>query len=263
MIKKILVVLFAAILLGYIGFAVIYLNYFHTSEDVVCKKVEVEVAENTFGQNYISDNDIITLMKNQKVFPVGKKLSEISAAEIEKKLKSDKLIKRAECFKTVGGDVKVKVYQRVPVLRIFTQNGSYYVDNNREIMPVPNNFAAYVPVANGTIDSVYAKNQLYDFVEYLQKEKFWNSQITQIYVAPNKDVFLTPAVGDQQIILGKIADYKENLDKLRVFYEKGLNKIGWNRYSVINLKYKNQVVCTLTDAALNAKEKITAESDEE
>jgi len=263
MVKKILIVLFAVILLAYVGFTVIYLNFFHTSEDVVCKKVEVEVA-NTSGQSYISDNEIVTLMKNQNVFPVGKKLSEISTAGIEDKLESNKLIKRAECFKTVGGDVKVKVYQRVPVLRIFSQNESYYVDNDREIMPVPNNFAVYVPVASGSIDSSYARKQLYDFVEYLQKDKFWNSQITQIYVAPNQDVFLTPTVGNQQIILGKIEDYKENLDKLRVFYEKGLNKIGWNRYSVINLKYKNQVVCTLTDAALKAKEEISAaDSDEE
>jgi len=262
MVKKILIILFAVLLLGYVGFTMVYLKFFHTSEDIVCKKVEVEVA-GVSGQNYLSDNDVFALMKNQKVYPVGKKLSEISSAEIEEKLESDKLIKRAECFKTVGGDVKVKVYQRFPVLRIFSQNGSYYVDNEREIMPVPNNFAAYVPIAGGNINKEYAQNQLYDFVEYLQKDKFWDSQITQIYVAPNQDVFLTPAVGNQQIILGKIEDYKENLDKLRVFYEKGLNKIGWNRYSIINLKYKNQVVCTLTDAALKSQKEISIDSDEE
>jgi cell division protein FtsQ len=57
-------------------------------------------------------------------------------------------------------------------------------------------------------------------------------------------VELTPTVGNHQIILGKIADYRENLNKLQLFYEKGLAEVGWNRYSVINLKYKNQVVCT-------------------
>jgi cell division protein FtsQ len=255
MVKKILIGLFAVILLVYIGFTMVYLNFFHTSEDLTCTKIEVEVV-NTLGQNYISNNEVIALMKNRNIFPVGKKLSEISSADIEEKLANDKLIKRAECLKTVGGDVKVKVYQRIPVLRIFSQSGSYYVDNEREIMPVPGNFSAYVPVASGNINNDYAKKQLYDFANYLQKDKFWDSQIAQIYVAPNQDVLLTPTVGDHQIILGKIEDYKENLDKLRVFYEKGLNKIGWNRYSVINLKYKNQVVCTLTGAALKARNEI-------
>ncbi|MDR0546484.1 MAG: cell division protein FtsQ [Dysgonamonadaceae bacterium] len=256
MVKKILIVLFAGILLAYIGFTMVYLNFFHTSEDAVCKKVKIEVA-NTLGQNYISANDVVALMKTMKVFPVGKNLKEINTSEIEEKLANDKLIKRAECFKTVGGDVKIKVYQRIPVLRVFSPNGSYYVDNEREIMPIPANFAAYVPVASGNINREYAKKQLYDFAEYLQKDKFWDSQIAQIYVTFDQDVFLTPTVGSHQIILGKIEDYKENLDKLRTFYEKGLNKIGWNRYSTINLKYKNQVVCTLTDAAFKARNEIS------
>lgn len=254
MLKKILIVLFAVILLAYIGFTLVYLNFFHTSEEVVCQKIEVEVV-NTSGQNYISSNEVIALLKNQGIFPVGKNLSEIRSGEIEEKLAADRLIKRAECFKTVGGDVKVKVYQRIPVLRVFSQNGSYYVDNEGEIMPVPGNFAAYVPVASGSINNEYAKKQLYDFVGYLKNNKFWDSQIAQIYVASNQDVILTPTVGSHQIILGKIEDYKEKLNKLRVFYEKGLNRIGWNRYSVINLKYKNQVVCKLTDAALKARDK--------
>ncbi|MDR1610419.1 MAG: cell division protein FtsQ [Candidatus Symbiothrix sp.] len=256
MFKKILIVLFAVLLFGYIGFTMVYLNFFHVSEDLVCKKVEVEIA-NTLGQNYISGNEVVTLMKNMNVFPVGKKLSKISASEIEGKLANNKLIKKAECFKTVGGDVKIKVYQRIPVIRIFSQKGSYYVDNERKIMPVPNNFAAYVPVAVGNIDNEYAEKQLYDFASFLQKDKFWNSQITQIYVTAKRDVILTPMVGNHQIIMGKIEDYKENLDKLRTFYEKGLNKIGWNRYSTINLKYKNQVVCTLTAAALKARSEIS------
>ncbi|MDR1436585.1 MAG: cell division protein FtsQ, partial [Candidatus Symbiothrix sp.] len=66
----------------------------------------------------------------------------------------------------------------------------------------------------------------------------------QIYVAPNKDIELTPRVGNHQIILGKLEDCEEHLEKLKVFYEKILNKVGWNKYSKINLKYKNQIVCT-------------------
>jgi cell division protein FtsQ len=31
---------------------------------------------------------------------------------------------------------------------------------------------------------------------------------------------------------------------LMTFYKEGLNKVGWNAYLTINLKYKNQIVCT-------------------
>ena len=58
MVKKILIVLFAVILLVYIGFTMVYLKFLHTSEDMVCKNVEVEIA-NTQRQNYISNNEVV------------------------------------------------------------------------------------------------------------------------------------------------------------------------------------------------------------
>lgn len=256
MIKKIFTVFSAVLLFVYIVFSLVYLNFFHTSEDVVCRKVEITV-EDIPGQNYLSVNDITTWMKAAKVFPAGKNMKEISTSEIEEKLANNNLIKKTECFKTSGGYIKIKVYQRIPVLRIFAQNTSYYVDKERNIMSVPNNFAAYVPVACGNINSEYAKKQLYDFVTCLQKDKFWDSQIAQIYVTVDQDIVLTPVVGNHRIVLGKIENYKENLDKLQTFYEKGLNKIGWNRYSTINLTYKNQIVCTLACTVLKAQSEVS------
>lgn len=29
-----------------------------------------------------------------------------------------------------------------------------------------------------------------------------------------------------------------------LFYEQAIHKVGWEKYSMINLKYKNQIVCT-------------------
>lgn len=253
MVKKIFTIICAVLMLAYLVFSVIYLKFFHTSEDAVCQRVEVEI-ENTPGQSHILEKDIISRMKAAKVFPAGKNMKEINASEIEEALANNKLIKKAECFKTAGGYMKVRVYPRIPALRVFAQDGSYYVDSDGNIMPVSGNFAAYVPVACGNINSEYAKNQLYGFANWLKKNKFWDSQIAQIYVTGNRDVILTPVVGDHRIILGKIEDYKENLDKLQTFYKKGLSKIGWNRYSTINLKYKNQVVCTLTSTSRQVNE---------
>jgi cell division protein FtsQ len=37
------------------------------------------------------------------------------------------------------------------------------------------------------------------------------------------------------------------LENLKLFYQKALPKVGWERYSSINLKYKNQIVCTIKE----------------
>ncbi|MDR3338532.1 MAG: hypothetical protein LBT25_00305 [Candidatus Symbiothrix sp.] len=242
MLKKIGITLGIILIAAYMVFAVVYLNP-HAEKNTVCEIVQVSVAD-TLERHYMTEAEIRRMLQNAGLSPVGKRISEINTTAIEDKLAENRLIKRAECYKTIEGTVKIKVYQRIPVLRVFSPNGTYYIDNEGEQMPVPRNFAAYVPVAGGAIESKYARTQLYEFALFLHKDKFWNAQIEQIYVTPNGDVELTPTVGNHQIILGKIADYKENLDKLRLFYEKGLNKVGWNRYSLINLKFKNQVVCT-------------------
>jgi len=242
MFKKIVLVLVTIVLLGYLLFSVSYANS-NTKKNLVCKELRIDIVDDA-DRHYLTDNDILAGINKAGLSPVGKDLATISTAAIENKLKENRLIKRVECYKTIDGTVRIRVYQRAPVLRVFSTKGNYYVDSEGEKMPVPSNFAAYVPVASGFIDDEYATTKLYEFALFLQQEKFWNSQIKQIYVTPTGTVELTPVVGNHQIILGKIEDYKENLEKLRLFYEKGLSKMGWNKYSVINLKFKNQVVCT-------------------
>ena len=242
MLKKIVNISVAIMLLAYLLLSVSYTNS-HTKEDLICKELLIDIVDAS-DRLYLTDNDIKTDIAKAGLSPVGKDLSTISTAAIENKLKENRLIKRVECYKTVDGAVRIKVYQRMPILRIFSTKGNYYVDKEGEKMPVPGgNFAVYVPVASGFIEDEYATTDLYEFALFLQQDKFWNSQVKQIYVTPNGDIELTPAVGNHQIILGKIDNYKEKLEKLRLFYDKGLSKVGWNKYSVINLKFKNQVVC--------------------
>lgn len=86
--------------------------------------------------------------------------------------------------------------------------------------------------------------QLFDLARFISNDKFWNSQISQIFVNKNNDVEMIPRVGNHNIVLGEATDLEEKFQKLLIFYKKGLNNTGWNNYSAINLKYKNQVVCT-------------------
>jgi len=242
MIKKIIIILLAVALAAYILFSVSFMGA--KTDETICKSIEVVVVD-TLKSHFIGKKEIENLLKNSGLSIVGKKMSEINTDLIEKKLEENRLIKNAECYKTIGGSIKIEIYQKIPVIRIIGNSGNYYVDNEGGIMPVSDNFTAYLPIATGNIDKEFATTKLYNFALFLQDNKYWNSQIGQIHVLPNKDIELTPRVGNFQIILGSLDDdYEENLNKLKLFYDKGLNKVGWNRYSVINLKYKNQVVCT-------------------
>ncbi|MFN6085466.1 MAG: hypothetical protein ACK476_11145, partial [Fluviicola sp.] len=59
------------------------------------------------------------------------------------------------------------------------------------------------------------------------------------------DFILIPQVGGHEIVFGTAnsdRDVKEKFEKLKTFYKEGIPYEGWNKYSSINLKYKNQIV---------------------
>ena len=73
-----------------------------------------------------------------------------------------------------------------------------------------------------------------------------NAQIGQIHREKNGDFVLIPQVGSHTIIFGSAfsdREVEEKFKKLKVFYEEGLPYEGWNKYDIINLKYKKQIVC--------------------
>ena len=79
---------------------------------------------------------------------------------------------------------------------------------------------------------------------YIKNDTLLNSLITQAYINKEREIELYPAIGNQKILFGSGTDIADKFEKLKIFYTQGLNSVnGWDRYSTINLKYKNQVVC--------------------
>ena len=80
---------------------------------------------------------------------------------------------------------------------------------------------------------------------YITKDTLLNNLIHQLSVNEEKEFEMYPSIGNHKIIFGNATDIAEKFEKLKIFYKEGLNKTdNWNKYSTVNLKYKNQVVCT-------------------
>ena len=154
--------------------------------------------------------------------------------------------------------------QRKPILRVVNKKLlNYFIDNTGQIIPVTGQSSSFTLLANGNInepfeiiagknifpskkDTILRPNTIYDLysmAKYIDNDDFWRSQIEQIYVDNHGEMQLVPRVGSQIIIFG----HSDNLDykfrKLKSIY-RAFNEIGWNQYKTINLKYKDQVVCT-------------------
>jgi cell division protein FtsQ len=109
-----------------------------------------------------------------------------------------------------------------------------------------------VDITPGMLDSVSVldtgfKNTIlrdvFHFVQYINSNPFWSAQIDQIYVDSREEIDLFPRVGNHLIHLGTAENYEGKLRNLEAFYDKILPEAGWNRYSLINLEFRDQIVC--------------------
>ncbi|MGI6073369.1 MAG: cell division protein FtsQ/DivIB [Fermentimonas sp.] len=240
--KKFLVILLSIVVVVYLIFS---LDFFSDlSDDNICEEMEV-VVQDSLNAKFVTKQDIIDLVNRFKLNPVGKQFKDINTLQIRDSILSNRLVETAEVFSTPKGSVVINIKQRQPILRVISNNsGSYYVDKDRRVMPVSGSFSLYVPIATGNIDEDMAKGELYDFALFLNGNPDWDALIEQIVVNDNKEIELVPRAGDFRILLGQFNDYRAKLDRFMKFSDKVLNVVGWNRYSVVNLKYDNQVVCT-------------------
>lgn len=101
-----------------------------------------------------------------------------------------------------------------------------------------------VVVVTGAVDADLEK-ELVGFVHYINSDVFWKAQVQQIHVRKNGELLLIPRVGDHKIEFGKIENLEKKFRNLKAVYIKGFSKSGWEKYSIISLKFENQVICTL------------------
>ncbi len=84
---------------------------------------------------------------------------------------------------------------------------------------------------------------------FIQGNDFWMAQIDQVDITSSQKFELYPKLGNQVIRFGDAVDCAGKFNKLLAFYKQVSVKAGWNKYSVIDVQYKNQVVAERRDAS--------------
>ncbi len=242
MFKKILIAICTAVAAAYLFLAVTAFNRKPAGQ--ACPGLELIVRDSVYA-DFVTNQDISALLRRHNLDPAGKNTDSIDTRRMEQVLAGHPLIDGVECYKTPGGRVCVEVSQRLPILRVMGDgDDSYYVDSKGRVMPLSAKCVARLPVVTGHVSRDFATGPLYGFGLFLQGNPFWQAQTEQIHILPDQTVELAPRVGDHLIYLGKLQGYEHKLRRVKLFYEKALNRVGWNKYSRINVEFDNQIICT-------------------
>lgn len=258
--KKILVSLFVIILLIVI---VLGANIFVQNQNINSVEISIKYGK---SDTIINQKEIIAnLLSNYGDF-LKKQRKNVSEEQIEAYLLSNPYIEQAEVYQTLKGNLVIKLKQREPIVRIYTIKGlQYYIDKIGKIIPITGMESTDVIVANGNIDvnaELLSKKQLdtididakkglektlskiYYLAQQLSNDTILNYQIDQIYIPIKGNYELIPKIGNYIIRIGDTQDVKEELIKLDYLYKEGFSRCGWDNYKVVDLRFRNQVVCT-------------------
>lgn len=211
---------------------------------MVCREVHPEICDSV-SNRFITADEVREFVLEKYPGILGRRLNKINKEEIEKFFEKHPAINNCEVYCSLGGVLHVEINQKEPVLRVFTGNSrSYYLDSKGEVMPLSRKYTAHVLVANGYINKLKNKDDLFELAMYINDDPFWRSQIEQIYVDKKGEFILVPRVGDHIVEFGGIKNIKGKFKNLKALYQTGWKAKEWNMYKKVSLKYNGQVVCS-------------------
>ena len=226
--------------------------------DAICEGVVINLADSSKHQ-FVTNNDIMNALRATGIRVTGQKIRDIPLTKLEERVKAFTELRVAEVY--ISEDMKLHVYgnQREPVMRVMASyGGDFFIDREGVIMRRHNLYTPNLHILE--IDMVFNSEQMtgtnifesektanlaqaFELVNYIRGDSFWNGMIDQLSMSRDGRVTLVPHVGNHTVKMGRVENYEEKLHNLRVFYRQAMPVAGWDRYRVVNVEYKGQVVC--------------------
>jgi cell division protein FtsQ len=218
----------------------------------LCKDyvITIKGAENNFFIDQKEVEELIAKKMNSKIR--GELVASFNLHELEQVLEKHTWISKADLYFDNKEVLHITIIEKEPVARIFTQAGSsFYIDSTGKRMPLSDKLSARVPVFTGfpekkklnTNDSLLL-NDVRNIAMHIIDESFWMSQVAQIDITTDRTFEMVPSVGNHIVRLGNGENISAKLNRLMIFYTQVLAKTGFDKYKLIDVQYKGQVVAS-------------------
>lgn len=210
--------------------------------DSVCGSLSYTI-EDRDERLYVTEAELDRVLREKDLYPVGRQLDLVSLHKIEKTIVAHPMVRTAECYLTPRNEVRIRLTQRVPLLRVQTPGDAYFIDTDRKVMPAREAIQDKVLLATGTLGVQMASGALADFAEWLEDNSYWRERVHHVYVQSPQMVYVYLRGENQpRIVMGAMRNYEKKLAKLRVFFEKGAEATKDKNYTELDLRFKGQVI---------------------
>ena len=248
-----------------VGAVVLLIAAMQKKNHELCKGYEIEISGNE--EELFLDKEKIEQILFLGENPVNKPMNQFDLKNLEKKIKSNVWVREADLFFDNADMLQVKVKEREPIARVFTQAGnSYYLDSSATLLPTmevkPVQLMVFTDFPEGVskqkkTDSTLL-HQMVRMAQFMNQDSFWTAQVEQVAITPNKTFELVPLIGKHIVEFGSVDQLEEKFKRLHIFYTQILAKVGLDHYEKIDVQYGDQVVATKKAAPVSKQDSILA-----
>jgi len=214
---------------------------FSKQRNEVRKITKIDVEFKDEYRMFITENTVNKLLiQNKDSIPsLGKETLDLN--KMEKRLLENPMIKNAEVYITVDGVLGANVIQRRPIARV-EGIPNFYLDEDGKKMPLSTVHSARVPIVTGISGNQFA--EVAELVKKITNDEFMEKYVIGLDVMPDGDLFLRIRKNEFKVLFGKSKNIETKFQKFKAFYKLTKKDSLLDTYSLINLKFKDQVVAT-------------------
>ncbi len=161
---------------------------------------------------------------------------------MEKVIEANEMVKSAQVYLTVNGELTSKIVQRKPIGRV-EGSAKYYVDDEGKRMPLSSNHSARVPIITGKITGKSLED-VFIILSYINEDDFLRKNIIGIHIEDDEKYQLKFRMENFIVNLGNVEDLEQKFNNFKAFYIKADKDNTLEAYSMVSLEFSNQVVCS-------------------
>lgn len=216
--------------------------------------------ERTQNKGFVEKDTVMTYVEAICDMEHHTKISSIDLMKIQKLIGNNPWIKSCSAYIGLNDTLFIKAREYQPVLRVYNQDRrSVYVTDDGVIIPssphysprmiiASGNFAFPTPKKNSSInDSLYIHTGIPEalcIAKAIRKDGFLMGNIGQIYKNNDNEYELLVNNISARVILGDTCAVEHRLARLKTLLEHYSGTDELKPFKTLNLKYKNQIVCT-------------------
>lgn len=219
--------------------------------------------------SFVTQDDVQQTIEELGIVPEEITAAQLDLKLVEEELEHNRWIEHAEIYMDAHHWMHVNITQKVPVLRVEQKDSnatSFYFDHLANSFPLSEKFIVNVPVLTApplsyNQSDLDFKTGLVHLAELIHKDTFWNATVTQIDVSEDHEIRLIPVFSNQSILFGNIDLMEDKLNRLKAFYQKGVQTINWKLYDEVDARYQGEIVCRNTKGLILAEDPYESPAD--